>query len=75
MDHAITKKIIGEFSDAAYESYGRSYAYEAGYLQSVVTQLLERVPADVCFEYLQQFEKTTKELRQRQLINTIKETA
>lgn len=75
MDYAIAKQIVSEFGTAAYNAYGKTYAFEAGYLESVVVQLLAQVPPSVCMEYLQQFEKTTKELRQRQLINTIKEAA
>ena len=75
MDHAIARQIVSEFGTAAYNAYGKTYAFEAGYLESVVVQLLEELPADVCFRYLQQFEKSTRELQQRQLIDTIKEAA
>lgn len=75
MDRAIAQRIINEFSEAAYQSYNNNYAYEAGYLQSVILQLLEQVSPSVCMQYLGQFERTAKELKQRQLITTIKEAA
>ena len=75
MDQAIARRIIIDFSEAAHQTYSNTYAYEAGYLQSVVLQLLEQVPPSVCMQYLGQFERTAKELEQRQLITTIKEAA
>ena len=75
MDHTIARQIVSEFGTAAYNAYGKTYAFEAGYLQSVVLQLLEQVPPSVCMDYLRQFEKTTKELNQKQLIKPIKEAA
>jgi hypothetical protein len=71
MDHEIARQIVSDFGTAAYNAYGKTYAFEAGYLESVVVQLLGQVPADVCFQYLQQFEKTTRELNQKHLVDTL----
>lgn len=65
MDYKIARDIVENFSKAARAAHNDSYAYEAGYHQSVLLELLEQVPADVCFKFLHKLETATKQLQKQ----------
>lgn len=74
MDRSIAEVILKKFSAETHQHYG-SHAYAVGYMESVILSLLEGLkPAD-CMSVLSQFDKTTKEFSQKNLLNTIKEAA
>ena len=72
MDRDVASKILREFSTATH-AYYHSYAYAAGYMESILLTLLEGMKPAEIMAVLADFEKTTKEYQQRQLVDTIKQ--
>jgi Zn-dependent M16 (insulinase) family peptidase len=74
MDRKSAEVILKQFGTETHK-YFDSHAYAVGYMESVILSMLEGLkPAD-CMAVLAQFEKTTREYRQNNLLKTIKEAA
>jgi Zn-dependent M16 (insulinase) family peptidase len=74
VDRKSAEVILKQFSTETHQHFD-SHAYAVGYMESVILSLLEGLkPAD-CMSVLSQFEKTTREYRQKNLLKTIKEAA
>ena len=74
MDRKAAEAILKQFRSETHK-YFDSHAFAAGYMESVILSMLEGLkPAD-CMRVLSQFEKTTREYRQNNLLKTSKEAA
>ena len=68
MDYNITRDIVKDFVATTRRAhYG--YEYPAGYLESLVVQLLGEVPPNSCMQYLQRMERETA-LAEKQCVLT-----
>lgn len=74
MDRKAAEALLKQFS-AETHKYFESHAFAAGYMESVILSMLEDMKPAEAMRVLAQFEKTTKEYRQNNLLKTIKEAA
>lgn len=72
MDRKIASTILREFSNTTHAYYG-SYAFAAGYMEQRLLSMLENMKPSEIMAVLADFEKTTKEYQQRQVVDTIKQ--
>jgi|VirMetMinimDraft_7_1064189.scaffolds.fasta_scaffold27789_4 hypothetical protein len=68
MDYKITRSIVKDFVETARRAHD-SYAHPAGYLESLVVQLLSEVPPNSCMQHLQTLERETA-LAEKQCVLT-----
>ena len=59
----INKQLLDAFSTASEKKYG-SYAFSAGFLESMIATMLEEIPKRKKTMYIKQLEKTIAELEQ-----------
>jgi hypothetical protein len=75
MDSKAANSILKKFSTVSLKAYNGSYAYQSGYMEAVVVELLCHVPPHVALKFLSQFEQQTKQMEQSILVDTLKEAA
>jgi hypothetical protein len=71
MDYTITRVIVDNFVETTQQAH-HGYRYPAGYLQSLVVDLLGEVPADTCKQYLRILELETKKIKKQMVFSTLK---
>jgi hypothetical protein len=72
MDYRAARSILINFSAASRQKDG-NYAFVAGYYESVILDLLEKVSPAECMRLLSQIEKSTKAVAQEHMIETLKD--
>jgi hypothetical protein len=66
MDNKIARSIVKDFVVTTRQAH-RSYAYPAGYLESLVVKLLSEVSPNSCMQHLQTLERETA-LAEKQIV-------
>jgi hypothetical protein len=69
-----TSNAINEFTKASYDNYG-SYSYAAGYLESMIKDLINQLPKAKRAEVRNRFLSLAQAQKNEQLMKTIKEAA
>jgi len=70
-----TNDAINEFVKASYENNGRSYSYSAGYLESMIKEIVSELPKARRAEIRNRFYDMAQKQKNELLVKTIKETA
>jgi hypothetical protein len=69
-----TSYAVSEFVKTAHDNYG-NYAYAAGYLESMIKDLIGQLPKDKRADMRNRFYTMAQAQKNEQLMKTIKETA
>lgn len=69
-----TSMAVSEFTSSSFENYG-NYAHAAGYLESVVKDLIGQLPRAKRADLRQRFLDQAQKQKNEYLLKTIKETA
>ena len=69
-----TSDAVSEFVKAAHDNYG-NYAYAAGYLESMIKDVINQLPKAKRVEIRDRFKTRTQAQKNELLLKTIKETA
>ena len=69
-----TTDAVNEFIDSSYKNYG-SYAYTAGALQSIVTDLISELPRARRVSYRERLYRLAQQQKNETLARALKETA
>jgi hypothetical protein len=70
-----TNNAVNEFVKASYENNDRSYSYAAGYLESMIKEVITELPKARRAEIRKRFLDMAQTQKNEQLIKSIKETA
>jgi hypothetical protein len=69
-----TSEAVSEFVKAAHDNYG-NYSYAAGYLESMIKDVINQLPKAKRVEMRNRFDALAQTQRNELLLKTIKETA
>jgi len=70
-----TNDAINEFVKASYDNNGQTYSYAAGYLESMIKDLITYLPKAKRAEIRNRFYDLAQKQKNELLLKTIKETA
>jgi hypothetical protein len=69
-----TNDAINEFVKASYDNNDRNYSYAAGYLESVIKEVISELPKARRAEIRNRFYSVAQKQKNELLVKTIKET-